>query len=104
MLLVIGIPACVLFSGSVILFFKGKNVFSLLQLIGAGCLMVVVLTHVSEELHLLPWMRWGLQHSVGHYIDFSSAVLGLTLFPVGYLLDSLTKPCLGVCIPTQSVR
>src|SRR5262249_17431592 len=27
---------------------------SFLRLLGAGCLMVVVLTHVSETLHLLP--------------------------------------------------
>ncbi len=27
-------------------------------------------------------MNWGDEHSVGHYLDFGSAVLGLTLFPV----------------------
>ncbi len=53
--------------------------------------MVVVLTHVSEALHLFPWMQWGLEHSVGHYLDLSGAVLGLTLFPIGYLLHVLTK-------------
>jgi hypothetical protein len=26
-------------------------------------------------------MRWGLEHSIGHYLDLSGAVLGLTLFP-----------------------
>ena len=88
----IGIPACVLFSGSVILFFRGKTVSSFLQLLGAGCLVVVVLTHVFEVLHLFPWMHWGLQHSVGHYLDFGSAVLGLTLFPVGYFLHALRLP------------
>jgi hypothetical protein len=85
------LPACMLFSGSVVLFFRGKAVCSFLQLLGAGCLMVVVLTHVSEALHLFPWMHWGLEHSVGHYLDFWSAVLGLTLFPTGYLLHALTK-------------
>src|SRR6266705_3327606 len=30
-------------------------------------------------------------HSVGHYLDLGSAVLGLTLFPIGYLLHALTK-------------
>jgi hypothetical protein len=85
------LPVGMLFAGSVALFFRGKSVCSFLQLTGAGCLMVVVLTHVSEALHLFPWMHWGLEHSVGHYLDFGSAVLGLTLFPIGYLLQALTK-------------
>ncbi len=88
----IGIPACVLFSGSVVLFFRRKTVCSLLQLFGSGCLMVVVLTHVSEAFHLFPWMDWGSEHSVGHYLDFGSAVLGLMSFPVGYLLHALRLP------------
>ena len=51
--------------------------------------MLVVLTHVSEALHLFPWMHWGDEHSLGHYLDFGSAVLGLTLSlgisaPCGY--------------------
>ena len=85
------VPAGMLFSGSVVLFFRGKSVCSLLQLLGAGCLVLVVLTHVREALHLFPWMHWGLEHGVGHYLDFWSAVLGLTLFPVGYLCHALTK-------------
>jgi len=85
------VPACMLFSGSAVLFTKGKTVCSFLQLLGAGCLGVVVLTHVCEALQLFPWMYWGLELSVGHYLDFWSAVLGLTLFPVGYLFDALTK-------------
>src|SRR5437764_10648708 len=87
--LVAMVPTGMLFSGSVVLFFRGKTVCSSLQLLGAGCLVVVVLTHVSEALHLLPWMRWGVEHSPGHYLDLWSAVLGLTLFPVGYLFHAL---------------
>ena len=60
MLLGIGIPTCVLFSGSVVLFYRGKTVSSFMQLLGAACLMVVVLTHIFEALHLFPWMPWGL--------------------------------------------
>jgi hypothetical protein len=85
------VPASMLFSGSAALFLRGKTVPSFLQLLGAGCLVVVILTHVSEALHLFPWMHWGDEHSIGHYLDFSSAVLGLTLFPIGYLLHALTK-------------
>jgi hypothetical protein len=80
-----------LFFGAVAWFLRGKTVYSFLQLLGAGCLVVVVLAHVSEALHMFPWMHWGLEHSAGHYLDLSSAFLGLTLFPTGYLLHSLAK-------------
>jgi hypothetical protein len=83
--------ASMLFSGSVVLFLKGKTVCSFLQLFGAGCLVVIVLTHVFEALNVFPWMHWGLHHSAGHYLDFWSAALGLTLFPVGYLLHALRR-------------
>jgi hypothetical protein len=82
-------PVSVLFAGSAILFLRAKTVASFLQLVGAGCLVVVVLAHVCEALHLFPWMRWGLEHSVGHYLNFWSGVLGLTLFPLGYLFHAL---------------
>ena len=74
-----------------LLFFSAKSVTSFRQLLGAGCLVIVVLTHLSEVLHLFPSMNWGRPHSIGHYLDFWSAVLGLTLFPVGYLFHTLTK-------------
>jgi len=85
------VPAGILFIGSVFLFLRERTLGSFLQMLGAGCLVVVVLTHVCEALHLLPWMHWGLEHSAGHYLDLGSAVLGLTLFPIGYLLHALTK-------------
>jgi hypothetical protein len=85
-------PTCILFGGSVVRFFRGKTVWCLLQLVGAGGLVLVALTHVSEALHFLPWMHWGLENSPGHYLDLSNAVLGLVLFPIGYLLDALAKP------------
>lgn len=93
MLLGIGAPTCMLFSGSVVLFSKGKTVGSFLQVIGAGFLMVVLLTHICEVFHLFPWMNWGVEDSLGHYLDFGSAVLGLTLFSVGYLFHAVAKGC-----------
>jgi hypothetical protein len=84
-------PVGVLFSGSMILFCARKSASSFLQLFGAGCLVVVVFAHVVEGLHLFPWMQWGLEHSVGHYLDLWSAVLGITLFPAGYLLHTLAN-------------
>ena len=89
--LVVLVPAGIVFSGSVVLFSRGKTGCSFLQLLGAGCLVMVGLYHIFEALHLFPWMGWGLEHSFGHYLDFLSVALGLTLFPVGYLLHALTK-------------
>jgi hypothetical protein len=85
------VPVCMLFAGAVFFFVTEKSAGSLLQLVGAGCLLAVILTHIFEALRLFPWMQWGVEHSVGHYLDFWSAVLGLTLFPAGYLLQALTK-------------
>src|SRR5689334_15854457 len=87
--LVVFAPTCMLFCGSVVLFLRAKAVGSFLQLLGSGCLMVVVLSPICEAVHLFPSMHWGLEHSIGHYLDLSSAGLGLILFPLGYLLYAL---------------
>src|SRR5262245_60948548 len=84
------VPACMLFIGAAVLSFKAKAPYPFLQLFGAGCLVAVVLTHVCEALDLFAWMHWGDERSVGHYLDLVSAVLGVTLFPLGYLLHALT--------------
>jgi len=52
-------PALVLFSGSLVLFLRGRALNSFLQLSGAGCLVMVPLSHVSEALKLFPSMYWG---------------------------------------------
>jgi hypothetical protein len=85
------VPTLMLFSGSVFLYLREKTIPSLMQLLGAGCLALVVLTHVCEALQLFPRMRWGFEDSVGHYLDFWSAAVGLTLFPLGYLFHALGK-------------
>lgn len=85
------VPTCILLSGSAVLFSRRKTVWTFLQLLGAGGLLLVALTHIFEALHVFTWMHWGVEHSLGHYLDLSSAVLGLTLFPAGYLLHSLAK-------------
>jgi hypothetical protein len=83
------VPTGLLFSGSVVLISRERTVWSFLQLVGAVCLVIVALTHLSEALDMFPWMHWGREDSLGHYLDLSSAVLGLTLFPAGYLLHAL---------------
>ena len=54
--------------------------------LGFACLAVVVLSHVAEKLHLFPGMGWGLPNSPGHYLDFTSAVLGGTLLVAGIMV------------------
>ena len=83
------LPAFLLLLGSAITFFRLKTVPPLMQLVGATALVVVVLTHVCESVHLFPGMQWGMERSVGHYLDLTSAVLGCALFPMGYLCQAL---------------
>lgn len=85
------VPASVLFAGSIVLLFRARTTWCILQIVGAGGLVVVILNHVCEALHVLPWMGWGLENSFGHDVDLSSAVLAITLFPLGYLADVLGR-------------
>jgi hypothetical protein len=85
------VPAATLFLGSAVLFVRTKTANSFLQLLGAGCLFIVVLAHVAEALRLFPSMGWGFEDSPGHYVDLLGAVLGLALFPAGYLGYALTR-------------
>ena len=82
------VPTCVLLLASAIMFIREKRAWSVLQLIGAAGLVLVVLTHLCEAVQLIPWMHWGEEYSLGHYLDLTSALLGITLFPMGYLLHA----------------
>jgi hypothetical protein len=82
---VASIPVMAIFSYAVGALARRRNLWAAVQLTGAMGLAVVVVAHVCEALHLLPWFGWGQEHSVGHYIDLSGAVLGLTLLPLGYV-------------------
>lgn len=84
-------PVCVLFGGSVVLLFRVKTRWSVVQVVGAGGLVVVILAHFCEALELLPWMGWGLEHSPGHYVDLLGVVLGATLFPLGSMVDAFAR-------------
>ena len=53
--------------------------------------MVVIIDHLCEALGWFPWMHWGLEHGVGHYIDLAWAIGGLSLFPIVYLFGALTR-------------
>ena len=84
-------PVSILFFVAPIVFFRERMLSSFLQLLGATGLLSVVIAHVCQALGLLSWMHWGGQHSVGHYVDLVSAVLWLTLLPLGYLLRIVAK-------------
>jgi len=78
--------------GSTVMFIRRHEWRSLLQLIGAGFLVVVALVHLCEATHLFPRMNWGAEQSAGHYLDLLSAISGLVLFPTGYFLYAITVP------------
>jgi hypothetical protein len=82
----IGILVGALFLGSVASFARERTVWRSVQLFGSFCLVVVVLTHVAEAFHLLPGMGWGRPDTPGHYLDLCSAITGLILLPLGYVL------------------
>ena len=84
-------PASILLVCSAVSFFKERTFSSFLQLFSAGCLVVMVFTHIFEAFRAFPSMHFGREHSVGHYLDLASALLGLTLFSVGYLFHALAK-------------
>jgi uncharacterized membrane protein len=90
-LVAIGVVVCGLFFSSVVLYARERTFWRFVQLFGALCLVVVVLTHLAETFHLLPGMGWGLPNSAGHYLDLISAVLGLILFPLGYVSQALAR-------------
>jgi hypothetical protein len=90
-------PVCMLVFGSALP--------SFLQLFGAGCLVVVVLAHLCEALHLFPWMHWGDEHSIGHYLDLWSAVEKCVAVQPSSTWASSRSPChlLGLQ-PTRCVN
>jgi hypothetical protein len=85
------LPAAMLLAGGLRFFLRTRNAASLLEVLGAAALVPVILTHLCEGLHLFAGMGWGRQHSPGHSLDLVSAILALTLFPVGYLLHAFRK-------------
>ena len=89
--LIVSALALVIVSASVVSFARAKTLWSCLQLFGAAGLLLVGLCHVCEAVHLFPWMRWGFKDSVGHCLDLSSCIVGLTLLPVGYIGGRLSR-------------
>ncbi len=76
---------------SAVSFRRSRRRLAALQLVGATFLGVVVLTHLFEALHVLTFMRWGSPDSPGHYLDLSSAVLGVILLPLAFMARMLSR-------------
>jgi len=73
---------------------RGKHsvaIWRFLQLLGAVCLVIVVLAHVAEVFQIFPTMGWGLPNSAGHYLDLVSAILGCTLLLLGFIGSAYTR-------------
>lgn len=68
-------------------FVRTQATGSLLELVGAAGLAMLGVTHVCESLQVLTWMRWGIEGGPGHYLNLASLAIGLTLFPLGYVLN-----------------
>jgi hypothetical protein len=85
-MVVIGATVGALFFGSAVSFASERSGWRSVQLFGSFCLVVVVLAHVAEGYRLLPGMGWGLPNTPGHYLALFSAIIGLILLPLGYVL------------------
>ena len=85
-LVVAGAFVLLILGVSVLDFVRKRSIAASVQCLGAAFLIVVVFAHIAEALSLFPSMGWGLPHSMGHYIDLTSAICGLLFLSAGYLL------------------
>ena len=85
-LVVIGGLVALLVAVSAIRAIREPTPAAVLQLSGAGLLLVMVLTHFAEALSVLPQMGWGRPNTPGHYLDLVSAVAGMVLVVAGISL------------------
>jgi hypothetical protein len=82
------LPTGISLAGSTVMFLREKRPWSVLQLLGAAGMVIVAVSHVCEAIQILSWMHWGQANSVGHYLDLFGAIVGVTLFPLGFLLHA----------------
>jgi hypothetical protein len=67
------------------------TIWRFFQLLGAVCLVIIVLTHIAEVFQIFPTMGWGRPNSAGHYLDLVSAILGSTLLLLGFIGSAYTR-------------
>jgi hypothetical protein len=75
--ILIGVPISLLFVLATRRFVRTPTWSGVFLVIGSASLLVMVLTHVAEGLHLFAFMGWGQRHSPGHYLDLVSVYTGI---------------------------
>ena len=83
-LILIGVAVCFAVGASIASLVEEKTGMALTQLVGASLLLVVIFAHVCEAFGFLASFGWGRPNTLGHYIDFVSAIAGAILLPIGY--------------------
>ena len=86
---VIGVPILLLFVLAGRRFVHAPTLSGGFLVLGAASLVVMVLTHVAEGLHLFSFMGWGQRHSPGHYLDLGSVYLGIAFLVAACLCPLL---------------
>ena len=89
--LVIGVPILLLFILAGQRFVRTPTLSGLFLVLGAGSLLVMVLTHVAEALHLFLFMGWGQRRSPGHYLDLGSIYVGIAFLVAASLCPLLRR-------------
>lgn len=62
---------------------RPRTVASVLLIAGFLCFAVVAIDHVFEVFGIFPAFGWGQPHSIGHYLNLISALLGVALLCAG---------------------
>jgi hypothetical protein len=89
--IVIGVPILLLLMLAGRRLVSAPTVTNVLSVLGAGSLLVMVLTHIAEALNLFPVMGWGQRHSLGHYLDLASVYAGIAFLVAAALCPLLRR-------------
>ena len=89
--LIIGVPILLLLILAGRQFIRTPTLSGVFLVLGAASLLVMVLTHVAEGLHIFPFMGWGQRRSPGHYLDLGSVYVGVAFLVAASLCPLLRK-------------
>lgn len=90
--LLVLVVVSVLFIWTLVTFRSKRNSkLLLLQLIGSTFLIIVAIVHIFEAEKWFEFMHWGSPHSIGHYLDLSSAIFGIVLFSTSLIFSKLLR-------------